>query len=617
MPHSATPPMRALASRATTALAAGAVALVFAFFASLSPLAAGEIAPAHGIAMHGEPELPADFERFPYADPNARRGGRKVLALQGTYDSLNPFVVLGVAPDLAPRFVLESLMTRSLDEPFTVYGLVARSVEMPEDRSQATFRIDPRARFSDGVPLTSEHVRASVELLRRHGKPFHRTNFARIVEMETPDDHTIRFVFDDSGDRELPLLVATAPIFATHTIDPETFDRTTLQPMIGSGPYRFGTIAPGERVSVVRRDDYWGEDLPVRRNLFNFDEIRYEFFRDANTMFEAFKTGVYDWREEGDPTRWATGYDFPAMQDGRIVREEVEIRRPNGMTGFVFNTRREMFADVRVREALGLLFDFEWVNANLLFGLFARAGSYFDGADLSARGQPADEAERALLAPFAQAVRPDILEGTWHPPVSDGSGRDRVLIRQAIELLGEAGYRLDGNVMRSVATGQPLAFEFLAVSRQQERIALNFAQSLQRIGIQMSIRLVDDAQYWRRLASFDFDMIQWSWRVSPSPGNEQVNRWSSVAAEREGSLNYSGAREPAIDAMIQTMLAAKTREDFAAAVRALDRLLLSGFYVVPLYVQPAIWIAYDASLRRPEAEPLLGIPTELWWRESR
>lgn len=604
-------------TRAALAFAAGCFGLLAMLLAASPVAAANHDAPAHGIAMHGEPALPADFERFRYADPDAQRGGRVVLALQGTYDSLNPWIVLGVAPDLAPRFVMESLMTRALDEPFSVYGLVARSVSMPDDRSEATFRLDPRARFSDGEPLTSKHVRESIELLRRHGKPFHRSNFAKITAIETPDEHTIRFVFDDSGDRELPLLVSTAPIFATHTIDPETFDRTTLQPMIGSGPYRFGTISPGERVSVVRRDDYWGEDLPVRRDLFNFDEIRYEFFRDANSMFEAFKTGAYDWREEEDPTRWATGYDFPAIRDGRIVREEIPIKRPHGMTGFVFNTRRDVFEDVRVREALGMVFDFEWVNANLLFGLFARAGSYFDGADLSARGVAADADERLLLEPYAEAVRADILEGTWHPPVSDGSGRDRRLIRGAIDLLAEAGWRLDGNVMRSVETGEPLAFEFLAVSRQQERLALNFAQSLQRIGIAMSIRLVDDAQYWRRLASFDFDMIQWTWRVSPSPGNEQVNRWSSVAAEREGSLNYSGAREPGVDAMIASMLGAQDREGFAAAVRALDRLLLSGFYVVPLYNKPDSWIAYDSGLRRPAVEPLLGIPIELWWRESR
>lgn len=585
--------------------------------AAIAPAAAEETPPEprHGVAMHGEPALGPDFTHFPYANPEAPVGGRLAIALQGTYDSLNPFIVLGVAPDAGPKYVWESLMARSLDEPFTLYGLVARSITMPEDRSWAEFALDPRAAFSDGEKLTAQDVKISFELLRDKGKPYYRGNFGKVSAVEVIDDHTIRFEFGAGGDRELPLLIGMMPIFATHTIDPETFDQTTLAPPVGSGPYVFETVSPGERVVLRRRADYWGADLPVRRGMNTVDEIRYEFFRDANTMFEAFKTGVYDLRFETDATRWATGYDFPALQEGRIVKEEVPQRTPQGMNGFVYNTRRDVFSDIRVREALTYMFDFEWVNENLLFGLYQRAGSYFDGSDLSARGVPASEAERALLAPYADAVLPEVMEGTWEPPRSDGSGRDRAQIRKAIALLSEAGWTLDGGVMRNAA-GEPLAFEFLAVNRQQERLALNFADSLKRIGIDMSIRLVDDAQYWRRLADFDYDMIQWTWPASLSPGNEQVNRWTSAAADRSGSLNFAGAREPGIDAAIAAMLEATERDDFETAVRALDRLLISGHYVVPLYNQQNIWVAYDAGLARPDPAPLRGLPPEVWWRDG-
>lgn len=606
-----------IAPRLARSLALAAALAVALGSAAPAPVAAQDAAPEprHGVAMHGEPELGPDFERFPYAAPDDAGGGRMAIALQGTYDSLNPFIVLGVAPDAGPKFVWESLMARSLDEPFTLYGLVARTIRMPEDRSFAIFDLDPRATFSDGEPLTAEDVKFSFEMLRDKGKPFYRGNFGKVTEVEILDEHTIRFDFGDSGDRELPLLIGMMPIFAAHTMDPETFDQTSLTPPVGSGPYVFDVVAPGERVVLKRRDDYWGADLPVRRGMNTVDEIRYEFFRDANTMFEGFKTGIYDLRTEGDPTRWATGYDFPALTEGRIVKEEVPQRTPQGMNGFVFNTRKEMFADPRVREALSYMFDFEWVNANLFFGLFQRAGSYFDGSDLSARGVPASEAERALLAPYADAVLPEVMEGTWQPPKSDGSGRDRAMIREGLALLAEAGWRVQDGVMRNEA-GEPMQFEFLAVNRQQERLALNFADALGRVGIKMDIRLVDDAQYWRRLADYDYDMIQWTWTASLSPGNEQVNRWTSAAADRSGSLNFAGAREPGIDTMIDAMLRATDRDDFETAVRALDRLLISGHYVVPLYNQQNTWVAYDSDLRRPDPAPLRGLPAEVWWRES-
>jgi peptide/nickel transport system substrate-binding protein len=571
----------------------------------------------HGIAMHGEPALEPGFNHLPYAEPDAPKGGRIVLALQGSFDSLNPLIVLGVAPDAVPRYVLQSLMMRSLDEPFTVYGLVARSAEMPDDRSSITFNLDPRARFSDGKPLTAEDVRFTFELLKKNGKPFHRSSFGLVKAVDVSDPHRIRFDLSGSNDRELPLIIATMPIFPAHATNTETFGNTILSAPVGSGPYAITEVKPGERIVLTRRQDYWGDDLPITRGLYNFEEIRYDFYRDANTLFEAFKAGLYDFRLEGDPSRWATGYDIPSVRSGRIVREALPIRLPKGMNGFVFNSRRPAFADPRVREALGYLFDFDWVNRNLFFGLLTRSDSYFAGSDLSSAGHPASERERMLLAPFQDAIREDIFEGRWSPSSSDGSGRDRELARHALSLLAEAGWTLENDILRKKGSGEPFVFEMLVNSRQQERLALNFSQSLKRIGIKARVRLVDDVQYWRRLAQFDFDMVQWVWPASASPGNEQRNRWSTAAAQRSGSLNYSGAASPAIDRMIDALLEAKSREDFASAVRALDRVLLSGFYVVPLFYVSDQWLAYDAGLKKPAAAPLFGTNVDLWWRQTR
>jgi peptide/nickel transport system substrate-binding protein len=572
----------------------------------------------HGIAMHGEPALEPGFEHLPYADPRAPRGGRITLALQGTFDSLNPLIVLGVAPDVVPRYVLQSLMMRSADEPFTIYGLVARSVEMPEDRSFITFNLDPRARFSDGHPLTAEDVRFSFEALKAHGKPFHRSSFSQVKGVEILDPHRIRFDLSGSSDRELPLLIGmTMPILPAHATRMETFDKTSLTPPIGSGPYALTEVRPGERVVLNRRKDYWGEDLPVTRGLYNFDEIRYDFYRDANSLFEAFKAGLYDFRIEGDPGQWATGYDIPAVRDGRILRETLTTRLPKGMNGFVFNTRKALFADVRVREALSHLFDFDWVNRNLFFGQLTRSDSYFSGSDLASTGKPADGRERALLAASPGAVREDILEGRWEPPAGDGSGRDRDMARRALALLSEAGWVLENDVLRRKGTGEPFAFEMLVNSRSQERLALNFSQSLGRVGIQARVRLVDDVQYWRRLARFDFDMVQWLWPGTPSPGNEQRNRWGSAAAERSGSHNHAGVASPAIDRLIDALLEARSREDFVSTVRALDRALLSGFYVVPLFYLKDQWLAYSSDLKRPDRTPLMGTNIDTWWRQPR
>jgi peptide/nickel transport system substrate-binding protein len=594
---------------------AAAARQIFALFALVLAASAGVRAesalPDHAIAMHGEPALARGFTHLPYADPAAPKGGRITFGLQGTFDSLNPLVVLGVAPDAVPRYVQQSLLFRSADEPFTAYGLLASKVELNEARTRLAFEIDPRARFSDGTPVTAEDVLFTFEMLKSKGKPFHRSSLARVTKAEAPSPSRVEFELGDGSNRELPLVIGAMPIFAKHATNAETFGDTSFRPALGSGPYVVSEVKPGEALTLKRRSDFWAEDHPLTRGLFNADEIRYEFYRDANTLFEAFKAGLYDVRLEGDPTRWMTGYDVPAVRNGRIVKETLHFDTPKGMTGFVFNTRRAVFADIKVREALGMLFDFEWANRNLFYGIYRRAGSFFSDSDLSALGVPADAREKALLSAFPGAVRDDILAGTWAPSASDGSGRDREQARRAFDLLKAAGYELRDGVLRNKASGEALGFEITVTNRPQERLALNYAKSLERLGIVATVRMIDDVQYWRRLSAFDFDMIQWTWPASASPGNEQVGRWDSSNAGRKGSLNYAGVKSPAVDAVLKAMLAAREREDFVASVRALDRLLISGFYVVPLYYLPDTWLAHSRDIAMPARKPAYFLSNEV------
>jgi peptide/nickel transport system substrate-binding protein len=593
------------------------VSALVAGFCAAGHAAADEL--RHAIAAYGEPALPADFANFPYVNPKAPKGGTLRQSVLGTFDNLNPFVPKGIAAQGITTLVVQGLMARSADEPFSLYPLVAKAVELPDDRSFITFHLDPRAHFSDGVPITAADVEFSWSLLKTKGQLFHRAYYSGVTRVTILDPHTIRFDLDGAN-RETALMIAQMPVLPKHAIDPDTFEETTFKRPIGSGPYVVADVDAGRSITFRRDPNFWAKDLPTTRGLYNFDEIRLDYVRDVNTQFEAFKAGLYDMRIEQSAARWATGYDFPAVRDGRIVRETLPVGTPKPMSGFAFNTRRAVFSDIRVREALTDLLDFEWINRNLYYGLYRRCDSYFGDSELSSHGRPASARERALLAPFPGAVRPEILEGRWSPPQSDGSGSDRQLARHAIDLLAQAGFRIDGTQMRRErpggSLGEPLAFEIMVVSRDQERLALNFAQSLARIGVAADVRLVDEAQYWKRLKSFDFDMILNTWNVVASPGSEQLNRWSVAAADREGSLNYPGARSPAADAMIDAMLAATSKEDYVAAVRALDRVLLSGSYVVPLFYAPGQWIARRASIKRPKYVPLTGAAVESWWQST-
>jgi peptide/nickel transport system substrate-binding protein len=575
--------------------------------------------PAPAIAMHGDPALKGPFDHLPYADPAALKGGRLTIGFLGTFDSLNPFnLKAGSAAQGLNANVFETLMTRSLDEPFTLYGLIAQTIETDADRSSVTFRLDPRAHFSDGVPITSANVRFTFDLLKAKGRPQQRAAYSLVKSIETPDALTIRYDLSGINDREMPLTLALMPVLPRHKIDPSKFDDASLAIPTGSGPYVVANVQPGQRIILRRDENYWAKELPVRRGLFNFDEIDIEYFRDANSLFEAFAAGLLDFREETNPARWTNSYDFPAIRDHRIIREALPAGGPKGLEGFVFNLRRPLFDDIRLREALGLLFDFEWINANLYDGLYKRTQSFFDDSELASTGRPASAAELALLAPFPGAVRGDILDGRWRPAATDGSGADRIEPKRALALLKEAGYEIEGARLTNKG-GEALSFEIMVKDRNQEWLALNYADSLARIGVSANVRLVDEVQYQRRRQKFDFDVMIGSWLASASPGNEQRSRWGSASADQEASFNLAGVKSPAVDALINALLAAKTREDFVAAVRAFDRVLLSGFYVVPLFHAADQWIAASAKLARPKTLPRYGPASggatlDTWWR---
>jgi peptide/nickel transport system substrate-binding protein len=563
--------------------------------------------------MHGEPSLPAGFDKPRYANPAAPKGGRLTHGILGTFDSVNPFIVKGLALSQVRGYVVESLLARGYDEPFTLYGLLARTVETDDERSYVTFELDPAAKFSDGHAVTADDVIFSWKILRDKGRPNFRTYYVKVAKAEALSARVVRFDLTGANDRELPLILGLMPILAKHAVNPDTFEDTTFEPLVGSGPYVISAVDPGRNITFKRNPNYWGRNLSINGGLWNFDEIRFDFYRDSNSHFEAFKKGLYDLRVEHDPTRWETGYRIPAARDGRIVKEGFPSGLPKQFSGLVFNTRRPIFADVRVREAIGLLLDFKWLNHNFFFDHYQRSASYFEGSELSAHGRPADPRERALLAPFANEVRQDFMEGTWQPPVTDGSGRDRTTLRRALGLLQSAGYELDGTVLRERSTRRPFTFEIMVTTKDQERLALAFSRDLKRAGIAVRVRVVDAVQYDRRRLTYDYDMMEYRWDQSLSPGNEQAFYWGSAAADSDGTRNYMGVKSEAVDAMIAALLKAREREEFVAAVRALDRVLMSGFYVVPLFHLPEQWIARWTTVAHPSENSLFGYLPETWW----
>jgi len=574
-------------------------------------------APSHAIAMHGDPALPADFTHLPYTNPDAPKGGTINYAWPGTFDSINPFIVQGSGArgslDLVfGNNVFETLMMRSADEPFSLYPLLARTIETDDERSFTEFTLDERARFSDGQPVTPEDVIFTFELLAEKGIPRYGVTANKVAKVEKVGERGVRFTFK-RPDRELPLILGLFPILPKHAVDAETFDKSTLRPIVGSGPYRLETVRAGDSLTFKRNPDYWAKDIPSKRGFDNYDTITLTYFRDENAIFEAFKKGLVDVFIDENSGRWASQYDFPAVQRGDIIKETVKTRLPSGMLGIVLNTRRPVFQDPKLRLALIDLFDFEWANRSLFSGAYTRTRSFFDNSELSSSGIPASEAEKALLAPFPDAVTPEIMANGWTPPVSDGSGLDRAFMRVGFEKLKKAGYVLkDGRLI--APDGKAVAFEIMLKSNENQQIAVAYQQTLAKLGIAVTVRSVDAAQFLQRQINYDFDAMFFNYTASLSPGVEQLSRWGSAARDKPGTFNYAGAADPAVDAMIDALINARTRDDFIQAVRAYDRVLLSGAYVIPLYFKPEQWLARWKRIERPETPPLQGSQLPTWWR---
>ena len=573
---------------------------------------AAQATPQHGIAMHGEPALVADFKNLPYVNPDAPQGGALRMAITGSFDSLSPFILKGTPVMGVRTYVFETLMGRNWDEPFSLYALLAESIDVSDDRQTFTFKIRSEAKFSDGKPVTAADVVFSVEILRDKGLPRYKNSYSKITKIEAPDDHTVVF-HQDAGDRELPLIVGWMPIIPKHDWEGKAFDESSLAPLIGSGPYVIGEVRAGESITYKKNPEYWGKDLALGKGLWNFETVRYDYYRDANAAFEAFKKGDADVRTEGDPTRWATGYDFPAAKDGQVILEKIEQRSPAPASGFAFNTRRKIFEDPRVREALMIAFDFEWANANLFSNAYQRTYGYYSGSELSSKGKPIDEAERAVLGTAAAGLRADFQDGSYALPVSDGSGRDRKTLRKAVALLSDAGWKI-GDAGLVNAAGESFGFTISILTKDQEKIALHYQRTLQQIGIRAEVRIVDSAQFSSLQKTYDYDMIPATWFNSLSPGNEQKLYFGSEGRTIEGTRNYPGIADPAVDATIAALLTAKGDEEFAAAVRVLDRLLVAGFYIIPFYDAGGQWVARWKAIGRPEKQPLPGFEATTLWR---
>jgi microcin C transport system substrate-binding protein len=576
--------------------------------------AAALAAPQHGLSIFGDLKYPADFQHFDYVNPDAPKGGKMSLigvVARDTFDSFNGYILKG-DPAQGVELMFDTLMARATDEPDAIYGLVAESADVADDGKSVTFRLRPEARFADGSALTSEDVCDSFRLLSTQGHERIRITIRDVEGCEVLGPQELRYRFKGDKTRDLPLTVAQLPIFSKAYYAQADFTTSTLEPPLGSGPYTVKDYKPGQHVAYARRPDYWAKDLPVNRGRWNFDEIRFEYFRERAAGFEALKSGILDLREEYTSRDWATAYDFPAKRDGRVVMEVLPDETPSGAQGFFFNLRRDKFQDIRVRQALNLAFDFEWSNKNLFYGLYDRTASFFELSPLKAKGAPPAD-ELALLAPMRDRLRPEVFGEAVLPPVSDGSGQDRRLLREASRLLDEAGWVADGTLRRN-AKGETLSVEFLIDSPVFERILGPYVKNLKLLGVDATIRSVDEAQYQDRLKNFDFDMISSRFAGGMTPGDSLRVFFGSASADAPGSYNLSGLASPEIDALIDNVVAARTREELNVAGRALDRVLRAEQFWVPNWHKGSHWIAHWDRLGRPATKPKYdrGI-IDTWW----
>ena len=591
-----------------TLLASAGSALLLSL-SSLS-LAAGQ----HALTLYGEPaKYPANFKHFDFVNPDAPKGGELRQSGFGGFDSLNPFINKGVAADDI-GLIYDTLTRHSLDEPFTEYGLLAEKIEVAPDHSWVRFYLRPQARFHDGQAVTAADVVFTFDALMKDGAPQYKAYYADVAKATAEDAQRVRFDFKRSNNRELPLILGQLPVLPKHWWSNREFNKGNLEIPLGSGPYKVADVAAGRSIRYERVKDYWGNDLAVNRGFYNFDSILIDYYRDTTVALEALKAGQFDYWLEISAKNWASAYDVPAVKDGRLRKEEIANHNPTGMQGFVFNIRRPLFQDPRVREALGLLFDFEWTNKQLFNGAYTRTRSYFENSELAASGLPSSE-ELKILEPLRAKLDPKVFNSAFEVPRSDASGIIREQQRRAYQLLQEAGWKIVDDKMVD-ADGKPVSLEFLLAQTDFERVLLPYKRNLADLGIELVIRRVDVSQYINRLRSRDFDMIVGGFGQSSSPGNEQREYWHSSSADNPGSRNFIGLKDPAVDSLVEGLINADSRQSLVAHTRALDRVLLAGHYVIPNWHIKTWRVAYWDRLQHPEATPLYDVGLMTWWAKA-
>jgi len=587
------------------------VILIFSLITAEPGLAGKAIKITHALAMTGKPKYAADFKHFDYVNPAAPKGGEVKMGTVGTFDSLNPFIIRGVAA-VGSGLIYDTLTVQSLDEPFTQYGLIAEKIELPQDRSWVIYHLNAKARFHDGKPITAADVVFSYNLLINQGDPMWSKYYASIKKVEALDQLRVKFDLGAKPNPELALIVGQISVLPKHYWQNRDFSKPGLEIPIGSGPYKILEFKPGRSITYVRHGTYWAQDHPVNKGRHNFDKMTYDYYRDPTVALHAFKAGEYDFRQENISRAWATAYNGPPFDDGFIVKEEIDNDVNQGMQGFVFNTRRDLFTDVKVREALAYAFDFEWTNKTLFFGQYTRSTSYFSNSELASSGRPGS-GELKILEAYRDRLPRDVFEKAYQPPQTDGSGNIRKNLRVALGLLKQAGWEIQGKKLINKKTGAPFVFELLLIDPGFERIGLPFKKNLSRLGIEMNIRVVDTAQFINRRRDFDFDMIVARLPQSESPGNEQREYWGSSAADIKGTSNFAGIKNRVVDEIIERLISASDREELVNTTRALDRVLLWGHYLIPQWHTAIYRVAFWNKFARPGIVPRYSLGFDTWW----
>ncbi|MEQ8355744.1 MAG: extracellular solute-binding protein [Kiloniellaceae bacterium] len=592
-----------------------AIAVTAALSLPLAAFPAGaqdqKIYKAHAIAMHGEPKYPADFTHFDFANPNAPKGGTLRLSGSGTFDTFNPYNAKGSAAAGA-SIATETLLARGDDEAFTMYGLLAETIEWPEDRSWIIFNLNPKARWHDGKPVTADDVIFSFETLIEKGAPLFRFYYQSVIGTEKLGERSVKFSFQPGENRELPLILGELPVFPKHYWEGREFDKTTLEPPLGSGPYRVKAFEPGRFVEIERVDDYWGKDIPVRKGTDNYDTIRYEYFLDRTIIRQALKAGQIDYFAENSAKEWATQYNIPAVDAGVLHKQRILDKSSGGMQAFYMNVRRKQFQDPQVRRALAYAFDFQWTNKTVYYDQYEQPASYWAPTELAATGLPEGE-ELEILERYRGRIPDEVFTKPYEPPTTDGSGWPRENLLKALDILEGAGWVVRDMKLVNAETGERFSFEFLYVDQAQERVLLPFFFNLRRLGIEVRPRLVDTSQYINRFRARDFDMMIFNNGQALSPGNEQRDQWGSAAADQPSSRNIAGIKDPVVDELIELVISAPSRESLIQRTRALDRVLLWGFYVIPQLIAPFDRILYWDKFGRPDRVPLNGPDVLRWW----